>query len=190
MTVLKLLSQEKERGHFSQWVTEDIAGYIARKRQPGVFGNNIEIQACIELYNRPCEVYSAVSGESTISPKGLCELLLTPLIEEPLNIFQTEYQDDSPPIRLSYHNGNHYNSVIDPLNPSVGVGLGLPNLQPGVRTLLFASPFVQRLTAVCVARRPPADGHREARVRGSGTGAGAHACSSRERCERSGTRCG
>lgn len=62
--LLTLVVQEKERTHFSQWVTEDIATYIARKRQPSVFGNNIEIQACIEIYNRPCEVYSAVSGES------------------------------------------------------------------------------------------------------------------------------
>lgn len=61
------VAQDKERTHFSQWVTEDIATYIARKRQPSVFGNNIEIQACIEIYNRPCEVYSAVSGESAHS---------------------------------------------------------------------------------------------------------------------------
>lgn len=36
------------------------------------------------------------------------------------------------PIRLSYHNGNHYNSLRDLNNPSVGVGLGLPNLEPGL----------------------------------------------------------
>jgi len=35
-------------------------------------------------------------------------------------------------MRLSYHHGNHYNSVIDPKNPSVGVGLGLPGLKPGL----------------------------------------------------------
>jgi len=33
---------------------------------------------------------------------------------------------NNPPIRLSYHFGNHYNSVRDPEAPSIGVGLGLP----------------------------------------------------------------
>lgn len=51
---------------------------------------------------------------------------------EPINIFHNQYSTDNPPIRVSYHNGNHYNSVIDPKNPSIGVGLGLPNLEPGV----------------------------------------------------------
>jgi OTU domain-containing protein 5 len=49
---------------------------------------------------------------------------------EPLNLFQTEYDTDNAPIKLSYHNANHYNSVRDPNNPSVGVGLGLPGYDP------------------------------------------------------------
>ncbi len=56
--------QEHEKGHFSQFVTEDINDYIARKRRVNVYGNNVEIQACAEIYNRPIEVYSAVSGDS------------------------------------------------------------------------------------------------------------------------------
>lgn len=46
----------------------------------------------------------------------------------PINIFHKNYFTEYAPIRLSYHYGNHYNSVIDPENPSVGVGLGLPQL--------------------------------------------------------------
>lgn len=62
-------------------------------------------------------------------------LILTLL--EPLNIFQGMYETDNPPLRLSYHYGNHYNSVRDPDNPSVGVGLGLPDFKPkSVRSLL------------------------------------------------------
>jgi OTU domain-containing protein 5 len=49
---------------------------------------------------------------------------------EPLNLFQTEYDTDNAPIKLSYHNSNHYNSVRDLNNPSVGVGLGLPGYDP------------------------------------------------------------
>lgn len=37
----------------------------------------------------------------------------------------------NPPIRLSYHGSVHYNSVVDPFTPTVGVGLGLANYIPG-----------------------------------------------------------
>ena len=70
---------------------------------------------------------------------------------DPINIFQMNkhhhhYDDDGDgddnvdedknnnandvPIRLSYHDGNHYNAVIDPLVPTAGLGLGLPGLMP------------------------------------------------------------
>jgi hypothetical protein len=51
---------------------------------------------------------------------------------KPINIFQSDYKTSDIPIRLSYHDGNHYNAVIDPLIPTAGLGLGLPNLQPGL----------------------------------------------------------
>jgi hypothetical protein len=106
-----------EREHFSQFVTEDINSYIQRKRQNQCYGNNVEIQAIGELYNRPIEIYTLNDATQEI---------------EQVNLFHQQYSTDNPPIRLSYHNRNHYNSVIDPNNPSVGVGLGLPQLQPGV----------------------------------------------------------
>jgi hypothetical protein len=75
-------------------------------------------------------------------------VLLFNLDSAPLNIFDPPEITVEPqyPIRLSYHNGNHYNSVVDPnnvscrvgnalpnvLQPSVGVGLGLPQLVPGL----------------------------------------------------------
>jgi len=102
---------EKERDHFSQFVTEDFESYIARKREDKSFGNNIEMQALAEVFGRPIEVYYG---------------------SDVINIFHGTYNTDYPPIRLSYHHGNHYNSVIDPNNPSVGVGLGLPAYKPGI----------------------------------------------------------
>ena len=42
------------------------------------------------------------------------------------------YKTDNAPIRLSYHCGVHYNSIIDPWRPTAGHGLGLPDLEPGV----------------------------------------------------------
>ena len=102
---LDFMAQNEE--HYSAFVatTEDEDGdltfqdYVARKRGNGVHGNNPEIQAISELYNRPVEVYTADSAQ-------------------PMNIFHAEYKTSDPPIRLSYHDGNHYNAVIDPLLPT------------------------------------------------------------------------
>ena len=102
--------------HFGNFVVgEDFADYIARKRQDGVHGNNPELQALSELFNRPVEVFTPQAGA-----------------EHPINIFHAEYKTSDPPIRLSYHDGNHYNAVLDPILPTAGLGLGLPGLQPGL----------------------------------------------------------
>jgi hypothetical protein len=114
VTMLDIL-QERDQEHFAQFVTgEPFSQYIARKRQDGVHGNNPEIQAISELFNRPIEVFTPENGA------------------KPLNIFHAEYKTGDAPIRLSYHDGNHYNAVIDPLVPTAGLGLGLPGLQPGL----------------------------------------------------------
>lgn len=103
---------ETERDYFSQFVVEDFSEYIARKRRNATYGNHLELQAVSELFNRPIEIFAHQP--------------------EPLNLFQTSYDDQNPPIRLSYHNGNHYNSVRDPQNPTIGVGLGFPDYKPGL----------------------------------------------------------
>ncbi|KAK4255262.1 hypothetical protein QN277_008280 [Acacia crassicarpa] len=100
---------ERERDHFSQFVTEGFTSYCKRKRRDKVYGNNVEIQSMCEMYNRPIHIYSY-----TI---------------EPINIFQGSYGTDTPPIRLSYHHGNHYNSLIDPRRLTVGAGLGFSCLR-------------------------------------------------------------
>jgi len=106
---------EADEPHFGQFVTEEsFHEYIARKRQDGVHGNNPEIQAISELFNRPIEVFVPENGA------------------KPLNIFHAEYKTGDAPIRLSYHDGNHYNAVIDPLVPTAGLGLGLPGLELGL----------------------------------------------------------
>jgi len=106
---------EADEPHFGQFVTEEsFHDYIVRKRHDGVHGNNPEIQAISELFNRPIEVFVPENGA------------------KPLNIFHAEYKTGDAPIRLSYHDGNHYNAVIDPLVPTAGLGLGLPGLEPGL----------------------------------------------------------
>ncbi|XP_023639753.1 OTU domain-containing protein 5-B isoform X2 [Capsella rubella] len=99
---------EQERDHFSQFITEGFTSYLKRKRKDKVYGNNIEIQALAEMYNRPIHIYSYST--------------------EPINIFQGNYSTDTPPIRLSFHHGNHYNSLVDPHRLTVGAGLGFSSL--------------------------------------------------------------
>lgn len=65
-----------------------------------------------EIFNRPIEVYHYSS--------------------EPINIFNGCQQTDNEPIRLSYHRGVHYNSIVDPYKATIGVGLGLPAMKPGL----------------------------------------------------------
>lgn len=100
---------EKERDHFSQFVTESFTAYCKRKRRDKVYGNNLEIQAMSEMYNRPIHIYSYST--------------------DPINIFHGSYGTDSPPIWLSYHRGNHYNSLVDPHRLTIGDGLGFSSLQ-------------------------------------------------------------
>lgn len=57
--------------------------------------------------------------------------LLMSIFAEPINSFQGTLQTDNEPIRLSYHMGTHYNSLVDPFKATIGVGLGLPGFQPG-----------------------------------------------------------
>merc|ERR1712106_893299 len=106
---------ERNADYYSQYVTEDFEEYVSRKRTPQVHGNHLEIQALSEMYSRPIHIYCYSS--------------------EPVNIFQHINRTDSEPtipIRLCYHRGVHYNSLVDPNNASLGVGLGLPGLKPGM----------------------------------------------------------
>lgn len=117
----------KDEAHFSQFIDDEVfADYVERKRKDGVHGNNPEIQAISELFSRPVEVYTEESGGAF-----------------PINIFQSDYKDQFP-IRLSYHDGNHYNAIIDPLVPTAGLGLGMPGLKPGLADQLQLSNAVIR----------------------------------------------
>ena len=59
------------------------------------------------------------------------------LTTEPINVFFGVYKTDNAPIRLSYHGGVHYNSVVDPYKATIGVGLGLAEHKPGVRMCIY-----------------------------------------------------
>ena len=82
--------------------------YIKRKRQDGVWGDDIELQALSEIYNSPIEIYAYRS--------------------EPMRTFHEDQQNNNKPIRLSYHGKEHYNSVQLIIPPHI---LN-QSLQPGV----------------------------------------------------------
>lgn len=129
---------EKERDHFSQYVTQDFEAYLRRKRRDGTFGNHIEMQALSEIYSRPIEVYAQSDQPINTFQSHAPEPLQPPQRQsEPPQSPQPQSAANAsspplPPLRLSYHGRNHYNVIFDPAQPDVGVGLGLPGLQPGL----------------------------------------------------------
>jgi len=82
-----------EQRYFSDFIADDFQDYLAQMELDGVWGDQPEIQAASELYNRPVQVFA---------------YSLTPL--------RTYNSTDSsaPPIRLSYHFNSHYNSLMCP----------------------------------------------------------------------------
>ncbi|MFH4978950.1 hypothetical protein AB6A40_005659 [Gnathostoma spinigerum] len=86
---------EKNRDHFSQFITEDFEKYIARKRRNDAHGNHIELQAISEIFSRPIEIY-----DYTTEPKNI----FTPTRDS------SAHSEPNAPIRLSYHGSVHYNS--------------------------------------------------------------------------------
>jgi OTU domain-containing protein 5 len=70
--------------------------YIEHICTNAVWGDDPEIQALCELYDRPAEIwsYDPVSGAKK------------------LRVFHSSRVDSRPPIRLSYYGGGHYDSVV------------------------------------------------------------------------------
>lgn len=65
----------QERDHYSQFVSEAFDSYVSRKEKDGVHGNNPEMQAASELFNRPIEVYVPEKGSecSAAVPHAVCD---------------------------------------------------------------------------------------------------------------------
>jgi len=97
------------RRFFEPYIGENFDEYIKEKRKNQTWGDDIELEALSEIYSRPVEIY-----------KGSDKPLKT--FHE--NKYYSKYDTNSAinftlyPIRLSYHKGNHYNSII-PLETDV-----------------------------------------------------------------------
>ncbi|CAN0315479.1 unnamed protein product, partial [Hapterophycus canaliculatus] len=49
----------KHEARFGVFVAENFRDYLYRIRQPGVWGDDLEIRALEELFDRPIEIYSS-----------------------------------------------------------------------------------------------------------------------------------
>ena len=86
---------EKNKLFYSQFIEggeAKISEYIERKRKRGIWGDNLEIQALSEIYNRPIEIYVN--------------------IEKPLKTFCNDKINTKYPIKISYFGNKHYNSIV------------------------------------------------------------------------------
>eukprot|EP00118_Oscarella_pearsei_P014411 m.123282 g.123282 ORF g.123282 m.123282 type:complete len:506 (+) comp37818_c0_seq11:23-1540(+) len=113
----------KNRDYFSHYVTEDFTAYVNRKRLADCHGNHLEMQAMSEMFNRVIEVYQYST--------------------EPINTFHGMYKTDNAPIRISYHCSIHYNSISNPYDATVGVGLGFADFKPGLADQMLLNDSVQ-----------------------------------------------
>ena len=97
-----------ERDFFSQFVEggdKEFDNYINMKRKSGVWGDDVELQAISEIYNRPIEIYSGSNKPLKTFHENIKEFNLKDEKEENKKI-------KISPIRISYHGKEHYNSVV------------------------------------------------------------------------------
>lgn len=85
---------------FVEGTAEDFQTYIELKRRDGTWGDDIEIQAMCELYNRPAQVfaYDPVLGAKQLRT-----------FHESVG-----HVKDMTPMRLSFYGGGHYDSIVGP----------------------------------------------------------------------------
>ena len=84
-----------EKEYFKDFIIggdiKSVEAYVARKRINAAWGDDLELQALSEMYNRPIEIYAY----SNI----------------PMRTFHEQVGTEEP-FRLSYHGQNHYNSIL------------------------------------------------------------------------------
>ncbi|KAI9023161.1 hypothetical protein DFJ74DRAFT_668019 [Hyaloraphidium curvatum] len=89
---------ESQSDFFAPFILEPLPGYVKRKRQPGEYANNVEIQAVACLLARNVEVYRYSMEPVTIEPFIYGEGDAPPPADRPL--------------RLAYKHEVHYNAIV------------------------------------------------------------------------------
>lgn len=86
-----------ERAYFAGWIADDYDAYIANLRKDGTWGDDPELQALSEVYDRPVEIWVA-------DAKAGARVLKT----------MHGVRTGRTPMRLSYYGGGHYDSIVGP----------------------------------------------------------------------------
>ena len=91
---------EKSREQFEPYIFtdsnlySDFSEYLTYMRAPGIWGSQLEIEALSRMYQRKIEIY-----DQQTTPRITCDEIVT-------------YNNDLPPIRISFRNRVHYDSVV------------------------------------------------------------------------------
>lgn len=94
---------ESEKEYFEPYVVGDMSDYLRyleHKRRDGVWGDDPEIQAICELYDRPAEVFAYDPIQGVRKLRTFHE--------------NSALARNRPPICLSYYGGGHYDSLVSP----------------------------------------------------------------------------
>ncbi|TDH65899.1 hypothetical protein CCR75_002046 [Bremia lactucae] len=94
---------ESEKEYFEPYVVGDMTAfmrYLRIKRRDGVWGDDPELQALCELYDRPAEVFAYDFQHGFRKLRCFHE--------------NSSLARSRPPIRLSYYGGGHYDSLVGP----------------------------------------------------------------------------
>lgn len=91
----------KNANHFSLFVPDKpFEEYLNDIGKDCCWGDHLELQACAEIYDTPIEIISTERGNLEAEKISSVDPSTEPILSE------------VPPIRLSYHGGNHYNSLM------------------------------------------------------------------------------
>ena len=137
---------ELEREYFAHFVEgdmNDFLQYLAHKRRDGIWGDDPEIQALCELYDRPAQIwiYDQHNGARVLrtfheAQAGAgCAL-------DPQAAQQQQQAGIRPSMRLSFYGGGHYDSVV-----GADHELHLIRTSPGVEEDQRLEAVRQRLAA-------------------------------------------
>ena len=122
------------RKFFENYIDEDFDEYIKYKRKDKTWGDDVELEALSEIYNRPIEIYK----DSNKPIKTFHE-----------KIYEQDDKDNNnysiTPIRLSYHKKNHYNSIV----PIRGDKINFQNYE---NSLIKTEPGVYETKILNIAR--------------------------------------
>jgi hypothetical protein len=103
----------RDRDYFSTFIAEDFDTYVAKRRQDKQWGDHIEVVAMREMFNRNVEVYNWEGDVVGCQPMGVDAAASS----SAASVGHSGEKHSIPTIRLSFHGGNHYNSVVDPKHP-------------------------------------------------------------------------